>query len=96
MEEIKQELFDLRMYIENQHTRRYGWSVDGEEILEKLYQYENQSGGIDEVEQAIDAWKKKNPDAEVAIELPNQCVTIKLKDVNIYTDMGGNLVFDGE
>lgn len=32
MNEIKQELFELRMYIEDQYTERYGWSVDGEEV----------------------------------------------------------------
>lgn len=26
------------MYIEDQYTERYGWSVDGEEVLKKVYQ----------------------------------------------------------
>ena len=38
MDEIKQELFELRMYIEDQYTERYGWSVDGEEVLKRVYQ----------------------------------------------------------
>ena len=35
---MKQELFELRMYIEDQYTERYGWSVDGEEVLKRVYQ----------------------------------------------------------
>lgn len=38
MNEIKNELFELRMYIEDQYTERYGWSVDGKEVLKRVYQ----------------------------------------------------------
>lgn len=38
MNEIKNELFELRMYIEDRYTERYGCSVDVEEVLKKVYQ----------------------------------------------------------
>lgn len=58
MDEMKQELFELRMYIEDQYTERYGWSVDGEEVLKRVYQLmELIHGG--KVEEPLVAYKNE-------------------------------------
>lgn len=51
---------------------------------------------VNKVEAAIDLWKKKKPSAKVTIEVPGNCITIKLCEANIYTDANGNLIFDAE
>lgn len=48
------------------------------------------------VEAAIDSWKKENPNAEVTVEIPGHCVTVKLCEAIVYVDQAGNLFFDAE
>ena len=56
----------------------------------------NKLKSVDLVEKAIDDWKKTNPDRKVTIEVPGNCITVKLSEANIYTDQAGNLYFDAE
>lgn len=51
---------------------------------------------VDKVEAVIDDWKKENPNGKVTIEMPGQCITVKLSDANIYVDPVENLIFDAE
>ena len=51
---------------------------------------------IKKVQKALEAWKKKDPEAEVVIEIPGNCISVELCDALIYEGIDGRLVIDVE
>lgn len=108
-EELAEWAVDMGMYCARCHDMDNSYCVDGkgaclkEWLGKKKENYDEKDMAqrirynlMSKAESVLDEIKEKFPDAQVTIEIPSNCCTVRLGDANIYVSMGDDLVIDAE